>query len=133
MPDSIAANHYVLDGAISGTVDTISFDGSARVSLRFDGEDVQSANLHEDPIAGLRVTGFLGSRPDLDSRSLILPLPLVNVTDAGVPFATIALVVTARTSIAGPLVDGVVQTYEVHPVAGTAAAVDFLGSAATPS
>lgn len=121
--DLNAANHYVLEGVMSGTVDTSSIGGAPAVSLQFRGAEVPDATL-QDSSTGLQVTALLGARPDLDSQSLMMLLPQVNVTDAPVLFAGVALVVTARTSVGGPgLVSGVVHSYEIHPVVGTASVV----------
>ena len=123
-----AANHYVLDGIISGTVDISGITGAPVVSLRFKGAEVPSAEL-QDSIAGLQVTAFLSARPNLDSQTLLMSLPVVNVTDTPLPFAGVALVVTARTSVGGPpLVSGVVHSYEIHPVTGAASVVAPLSS-----
>jgi quercetin dioxygenase-like cupin family protein len=129
-----AANHYVLEGVISGTIDTSSINGLPAVSLQFKGAGVPDAKL-QDSIAGLQVTATLGARPDLDSQTLLMLLPVVNVTDAPVLFAGVALVVNARTSVGGPrlvssvggprLVSGMVQSYEIYPAMGTASLVEF--------
>jgi hypothetical protein len=121
--DLNAANHYVLDGVISGTVDTSSIGGAPAVSLQFRGAEVRDSTL-QDSTTGLLVTAPLGARPDLDSQTLMMFLPQVNVTDTAALFAGVALVVTARTSVGGPrLVRGVVHSYEIHPVVGSASVV----------
>jgi hypothetical protein len=121
----VAANHYELEGTVSGTVDTSSFGGGPAVSVQVFGTVVQDAQLRESD-NGLEVTGFLSARPDLDSQQLLLVLPRVNIEQDAVVFSGVALVVTTRTSIAGTrLVNGAVQSYEIHPVAGRASVVDF--------
>ena len=119
------ANHYELDGVVAGTVDTSSISGEPVVSLRIGGLPVKQAQLRSSP-AGLQIDGTLDARPDLDSRSALILLPVINVEDSPVAFPGIALVVTARTSVGGRnLVGGVVHSYEIHPLAGQASVVDF--------
>jgi len=119
------ANHYELDGVVTGTVDTSSISGKPVVSLQIGDVPVAHAELRSTP-AGLQVDATLDARPDLDARLAVILLPVVNVEDTPVTFTGIALVVTARTSIGGPnLVRGVVHSYEIHPLAGQASVVDF--------
>jgi hypothetical protein len=119
------ANRYVLEGVVAGSVDTSGLAGTPQVSLQVYGDEVQRPQLRES-VAGLEITGLLGERPDLDSTQLLLLLPRVNVSDDPVEFAGVAIVVTGLTSISGPgLVNGVVQSYEIHPVVGRASVVDF--------
>jgi hypothetical protein len=123
--DNVAANRYLLEGVVAGTVDTSGLAGTPQVSVQVYGDEVQRAQLRES-VAGLEITGLLGERPDLDSTQLLLLLPRVNISDDPVAFAGVAIVVTGLTSIGGPgLVNGVVQSYEIHPVVGRASVVDF--------
>jgi hypothetical protein len=123
--DLIAANHYVLDGAVAGTVDTSSLTGDPVVSLQFNGADLQDPQLRES-FAGLEVSALIGARPDLDSQELLVLLPRVNILDEPVVFAGLGVVVTTRTTIGGPkLINGAVHSYEIHPVAGNASVVEF--------
>ena len=123
--DPVRANHYVLDGVVAGTVDTSSLTGAAVVSLTVDGEEAKNVQVR-DTVAGLRLSALLDSHPDRDSRHLLLSLPRVNVTDAAVTFAAVAIVITALSTVGGPdLVEGVLHSYVVHPVAGSASAVEF--------
>jgi hypothetical protein len=120
----IAANHYVLTGLIAGTVDTAGAGGKPEVSVRFAGRPIEDPQLEPTPF-GLQVIGLIDARPELDTRHLLLLLPDVNVTDAPVPVASVAAVVTTRTSVGGPsLVEGPVQSYAIHPVAASASAVE---------
>lgn len=117
------ANHYDLTGIVSGTVDTAGVGGTPVISIAFDGQPVQEAELEPTP-SGLQVAALIDARPDLDTRLLIVLLPDVNVTDAPVPVAAIAAVVTVRTSIGGPqLVEGPIHSYAVHPVSALASVV----------
>jgi hypothetical protein len=117
------ANAYVLNGVISGTVDTTSFGGTPIVSLRFKGGQVVEAEL-QDSIAGIQVTAPLSAQPDQDAQTLLMLLPQVDVADTPVAFAGVALVVTARGLVQGSqLVGQVVQSYEIHLVTGTASFV----------
>jgi hypothetical protein len=123
--DFVAASRYLLEGVVAGTVETSSLGGTPRVSLQVYGDEVQRPQLRES-VAGLEITGLLGERPDLDSTQLLLLLPRVNVADEPVEFAGVAIVVTALSTIGGPnVVNGVVQSYEIHPVVGRATAVEF--------
>jgi hypothetical protein len=120
------ANHYVLDGVVAGTVDTGGVGGKPVITVDFDGQPVQDAELERTP-SGLQIIALLDARPDLDSRSLLILLPDVNIAEAPVAVAAVAAVVTARTSIGGPrLVQGPLQSYAVHPVAATASLVQSL-------
>jgi hypothetical protein len=93
----------------------------------FDGRQVQDPQLEQTPF-GLQIIALIETRPELDSRHLLLLLPDVNVTDAPVPVAAVAAVVTTRTSIGGPqLVDGPLHSYAIHPVSASASVVQALG------
>jgi hypothetical protein len=122
----VPANHYVLDGAVHGVVDTTGPAGQPAVSLTVDGQTVTDADVRETRL-GIELTALLTVQPDRASTFLVLLLPQVNIENAPVRFSTIALLVTARDSIAGPnLVPGVVQHYEIRHVHGTASVVDTL-------
>lgn len=117
------ANHYVLQGDVDGVVDTTSITGAPAVSLRVGDDEVSDAELTRSPF-GIQVTAGLGGLPDAFTKQLVLALPRVNVDDGDVSFEAVAVIVTARTSIGGQdLVDGVVHSYVVHQVHGTASVV----------
>ena len=123
----VPANHYVLNGLIAGTVDTTGVEGSPVISVDFDGQPVQDPQLEPTPF-GLQIIALIDARPNLDSRHLLLLLPDVNVTDAPVPVAAVAAVVTTRTSVGGPpLVEGPLHSYAIHPVSASASVVQPLG------
>jgi hypothetical protein len=121
----LPANHYELNGYVTGTVDTSSVNGKPVVSLDVGGVQAQSPQLSHSSL-GLQIDAALDARPDLDSRDVVVFVPRVNLDDTPVTFAAVALVVTARSSIGGPgLVDGAVHSYEVHPLAGQASIVEY--------
>ena len=116
----MSANHYVVDGIVTGIIDMAGITGKPVLSLRFADDDLPDAQLHSG-IDGLRVSASLSGAPDLFERHLTLLLPAVNTESGPVPFAGVAILTTTRTSIGGPrLVDGPLQRYEIHPVSGTA-------------
>ena len=118
------ANHYVLDGIVTGTIDTAGITGRPVLSLRFGDEELPDAQLG-DVFAGLQVTASLAGVPELFERHLTLLVPAVNTRSEAVPFVGVAMVTTTRTSIGGPrLVEGPLQRYEIHPVGGIASIVE---------
>src|SRR2546425_13215798 len=116
MLNRIAANHYVLDGVVAGTVDTFALAGTPQVSLYVYGDEAQRAQVRES-VAGLEITGLLGERPDLDSTHLLLVLPRGHVADDPIQVGCLAIRVNARTS--SPVPDpgrGPLQNYAGQPV-----------------
>jgi hypothetical protein len=120
-----SANHFTLaGGGITGTVDTTSFTGSPAIGIVVDGEKVSAPSL-TDTQNGFEVTAVVEQVPDGHTVRLTLLLPHVNLAGGPVRFTGVGILTTARTSIGGePLVDGVVHTYDVRSVSGTADAVD---------
>jgi hypothetical protein len=122
--DLMSANHFVVDGIVTGTIDTAGLTGEPVLSLRFGDDKLLDAQL-SDSIAGIQVTASLTGVPDLFQRHLTLLVPRVNTACDAVPFAGVAMVTTTRTSIGGPrLVEGPLQRYEIHPVSGIASIVE---------
>lgn len=119
-----AANHFEVTGkGIAAVVDTAGLTGTPVVSLRVDGRTVDGATLTGTE-CGHEVGAMVDAAPDGFTVWLRLILPEVNVDDEAVTFAGIAILAKARTSIGGPgLVNGVLQSYELRPVAGTASVV----------
>jgi hypothetical protein len=119
------ANRYVLDGLVEGELDTTSFTGEPVISLTFDGSEVTDATLTSTSF-GHEVTAALPGTPDRASAQLRLIVPRVGVPGGQTPFAGLAIVVESATTVGGPdLVEGVVDSYTVHPVSGLASVVDF--------
>ena len=134
MQDAVAAgpepNLFELrGGGIKVTYSTSSFDGKPqltyedqKVSLTFQGEEIRSL----DTEIGLQLTVTLGQIPDLQTVTLTLILPMINLQGNEGRFRTQAIVTTHRTSIGGPdLVKGPLQLYRVRPLRGIARVVVF--------
>lgn len=119
----VAANHYELDGAVSGVVDIFGLSGQPVVSLTVGEHTVSEAELRETAV-GFEITAQLAAIPDESATYLVLLLPRVNVDESPVHFTAVLLLVTVRTSIGGPdFVSGVVQHYDSRHVHGTASVV----------
>lgn len=118
------ANHYEFTGdAVSGTVDLAGITGQPVVSLQFDQWSISEADVDTDEL-GIVVTARLEFVPDKESVRLHLVLPEANIGDEPVAVEGFAVVVTSRTSFAGPsLVEGPLRSYAVRPVSGTASLV----------
>lgn len=119
-----SANHFTLaGGGVKGTVDTTSITGSAVIDIAVDGEPVIEPSF-ADTENGFEVSALLEQVPDSHTVRLTLLLPHVNIAGKPRKFTGVAILTTARTTIGGePLVDGVVHTYDVRTVSGTADAV----------
>lgn len=120
------ANHFVVAGkGISALVDPAGLAGQPVITLEVDGCAVEGASLTQSPI-GFEVSGMVSATPDLQTIHVRMVLPEVNLEEEAATFVGFAVLVTSRTSIGGPaLVEGPIHLYELRPVAGTAAAVDF--------
>jgi hypothetical protein len=120
-----SANHFTLaGGGITGTVDTTSFTGSPVISVAVDGTQVTDPSL-VDTQNGFEVSAVVEQVPDSHTVRLTLLLPHVNLTDGSERFTGVGILTTALTTIGGEsLVDGVVHSYDVRTVRGTAEAVD---------
>lgn len=117
------ANHYVLTGGVTGTVDTTSITGRPIISVAVDGTAVADAELRRTPI-GLEVSGLVEQVPDLKTVTVTMILPIVRLQfGEQITAAGVALITTTRTSIAPQILEGALQTYEVRPVAVTASVV----------
>jgi hypothetical protein len=124
--DKKVANHYLVAGSeIEGTIDTSSVSGRPSVDLRINGQSLQDPEFGNTE-QGIEVSGLIALVTDTHSVHLRLLVPAINVGTEPVPFAGLAVLTTARSSIGGPaLVDGPRQFYEIRPVGGTAEAVEF--------
>lgn len=118
------ANHYEFTGdAVSGTVDLAGLTGQPVVSLQFDQWSITEADVDSGEL-GIVVTARLEYVPDKESVRLHLVLPEANIDDEPVAVEGFAVVITTRTSFAGPgLVEGPLRSYAVRVVAGTASLV----------
>jgi hypothetical protein len=134
MQDAVAAgpepNLFELrGGGIKVTYSTSSLDGKPRltyedqkISLTFQGEEIRSM----DTEIGLQLTVTLEQVPDLQTVTLTLILPTINLQGNEGRFRTQAIITTHRTSIGGPdLVKGPLQLYRVKPLRGIARVVVF--------
>src|SRR5689334_2960764 len=84
----------------------ITWDGETR---SFRGDEIQ---VVQSPLGSL-VTVLLSATPDLETVTLTLVIPAMNVDANGEPLRTFAVRTTNRTSIGGPaLVKGQIQTYK---------------------
>ncbi len=93
-----------------------------KVSLTFQGEEIRYLETE----IGEQVTVTLEQIPDLRTVTLTLLLSKINLEGTEIPFQTEAIITTHKTSIGGPdLVKGVLQTYRVKPLKGTARRVSF--------
>ena len=91
-------------------------------TLTYRGEEIRQL----DSEIGQQVTVTLEQIPDLRTETLTLILPAINEEGSGVSFQTNAILTTHRTSIGGPaLVKGVLQTYRIKALRGTARTVSF--------
>lgn len=120
-----SANHFTLaGGGIKGTVDTTSFTGDPVIDITVDGVQVSVPSL-VDTENGFEVSAVVEQVPDSHTVRLTLLLPHVNLAGKPKRFTGVGILTTALTTIGGePLVDGVVHSYDVRTVKGTADAVD---------
>lgn len=119
----VAANHYVVHGAVHGTIDTTSLGGAPAISLAFEGRPAQDPSLTESAY-GLEVSALIEAIPDTETTSLLLFLPQVNLAQGDVHIDGVALLVTSRSTVGGPgLVSGPIESYHTHHVRGTASVV----------
>jgi hypothetical protein len=111
------------------TYSTTSLSGQPQLTykdmkrtLTFHGEEIRQI----DSEIGQQVTVTLEQVPDLRTETLTLILPAINIEGTGTFFQTNAIITTHRTSIGGPdLVKGVLQTYRIKTLRGTARTVTF--------
>jgi hypothetical protein len=133
------ANHFVLagGGVVRVTYDTTGFAGEPQLTYR---GPIGLGPIEERPIdtvtnvgdeirterseIGSLVTVYLGAMPDAVTFFLTLVLPDFNPRFLGaapVSFATLAMLTTLRTTIAGPApLEGALQEYVAVPLEGTA-------------
>jgi hypothetical protein len=134
MQDAVAAgpepNLFELrGGGIKVTYSTSSIDGQPqltyedqKISLTFQGKEIRSL----DTEIGLQLTVTLEQIPDLQTVTLTLILPMINLQGNEGRFQTQAIITTHRTSIGGPdLVKGPLQLYRVKSLRGIARVVVF--------
>ena len=123
-------NVFELKGmGIELTYSTTSFSGQPQLTykdmkrtLTYRGEEIRQL----DSEIGHQVTVTLEQIPDLHTVTLTMILPAINVESTETSFQTYAILTTHRTSIGGPeLVNGVLQTYLMRTLRGTAQTVIF--------
>ena len=109
---------------------TSSLTGEALLSYR---DAQRNLSFHGDQIRvapseiGRLVTVTLGQVPDLQSTTLTLLIPDINLDSDVVLFKTSAITTTHKTTIGGPdLVGGAIQTYKTMILRGQASQVNFL-------
>ena len=125
MTTTTPANHYDATGSgIALVVDTNGINGRPIVHLTVDGVKVR-AELSKTPF-GLEVTGTVSNVPDDSALYVRVTVPQVNIGEEPVSFAAVALLATARTGLAPQLVEGVIHTYQLRPLGGSASVVDSL-------
>ena len=125
----VEPNLYELacDG-ISLTYWTSSIDGRAQLSFArgdrswvFRDEEIRAVSRE----IGRLITVTLEASPDLETITLTLVLPQVNLEGSESQIKTVAVLTRHLTSIGGPrLVKGQVLTYEPFELAGVARAVE---------
>lgn len=97
----------------------VMWDGQ---TFSFRGDEIE---VLESPLGRL-VTVTLSVIPDLETVTLTLVVPAMNVDANGEPLRTFAVRTTNRTSIGGPaLVKGQLQTYQRYALTGRAQHVVF--------
>ena len=123
-------NLFVMTGAgVEITYSTSSFGGPPLLTykdrqrtLTFQGDEIRQL----DSEIGQQVTVVIDEIPDLQTVTFTLLLPTINLDEPKSRFRTIGIIATHRTSIGGPdLVKGVLQTYRLKELKGTAQWVNF--------
>ncbi len=123
-------NLFVISGAgMKITYSTSSLEGSPLLTykdrqgtLTFRGDEIHQLGSE----IGQQVTVILEQIPDLETVTLTLVLPAINLDEPEIHFRAIGIITTHRTSIGGPdLVKGVLQTYRLRELRGTAQWVSF--------
>jgi hypothetical protein len=132
------ANHFVLaGGAVRITYDTTGEAGEPRLTYHgpigfgplderpLDSRTIVGDEIQEERSAlGRRITVYLDAAPDAATFYLTLLLPEFNPRGLGsapASFATLAILTTLLTTIAGPgLLDGALQEFEAVALEGTA-------------
>ena len=136
------ANHFVLAGGkVQIAYDTTGFAGQPQLTYRgpigvgpIDERPIDSRTIVGDEIGteqtsiGSLVTVYLDAMPDAATFFLSLLLPAFNPMTLGAapsPFATVAILTTLRTTIAGPgPLEGALQEYVAVALEGTAEFVE---------
>ena len=94
------ANHYVLTGGVTGTVDTTSISGRPVVAVEVDGTPVTDAALRQTP-TGLEVSGVVEQVPNVKTVIITILLPAVRVRFGDqVTCSGVALIMTTHTGLA---------------------------------
>ncbi len=123
-------NLFVITGAgIEITYSTSNIGGlplltykDKQRALTFQGDEI--GQLESE--IGQQVTVIIEQTPDLQTVTFTLVLPTINLDQRESHFRTVGILTTHRTSIGGPdLVKGVLQTYLVKKLKGTARFVIF--------
>ncbi len=126
------ANHFAFEGeGVSGVIDTTSFAGEPTGSIAVDGGDPHRIAVTE---ASWGWTGeaLVDEVEDAFTSTITVIVPHVHTETGGETFDGIAILVTHRSSFGGPaLIKGVLESYEVRHVSGTAASVASVGGNAT--
>ena len=117
----IAAQHYTFAGkGLSGVLDLSGITGRPAASLFVDGQKIDDPAVRRES-TGTVIRGPVSATPDLETVEIEVTVPDVNLPADTGTFAGLAVLTTVRTSIGGPrLVRGVVQSYELRPIAGEA-------------
>lgn len=113
------------------TYSTTSISGVPQLSyqdcqktLNFSGDEIRTAESE----IGTLVTVTLNSSPDLQTETLTLLIPLINLTNQQdtAEIETMGIMTVAKTTIAGPnLIQGQVQTYFTLHLTGISRFVFF--------
>lgn len=129
---SSQANLYELNGKdTSVTYTPAGFGGAPQLTYRSGDQDLvfRSQDVRKvDTEIGVLVTVDLSFTPDLETTTLSLLVPAVNLRNGSVeaPVETVGVISAAKTSIGGPaLVQGQLTTYQAIALAGRAQLVDF--------
>ncbi len=135
--EALEPNLYDLTGDGVSVSYATSSEAGAPLFVYTEGDTVFSAsgyatdtgdgiNIDEVAMVGTIVSMYLDSVADGWTRTLSLVLPEIHLTPGHDTFDTIAIITTHRMHIGGPAyIQGALQSYEVIPLAGTAAAVVF--------
>jgi hypothetical protein len=123
-------NLYELNGAETQiTYSTSSISGQplfhykdARHDVNVSGTEIRTQKSE----IGRLITATIEQVPDLQTVTVTLLLPTINLEGTFISFRTKAILTTQRTSIGGPkLVKGALQSYRVLSLRGKARLVDF--------
>lgn len=97
---------------------------TSSLNLNFSDTDIRA----QDTEIGREITVTLEQTPDLQTITLTLLIPTINLSPEGRenPIETVAIITAAPTSIGGSnLIDGQLQIYDTLALQGIARLVDF--------